>query len=166
MKLPHRPAAATSYGRRHILLGLAGVLGGGATIGQFRPVAAQNALPPIPQPNETTRASFMHRAFEMRELASRSGDQAFGGVVVLHGRIVGQAASAVIVRHDPTAHADIEAIRDAARRLGTRDLSGAELYVTSKPCPMCETAAYWANIARVYWGESATDAGAPRYPNC
>lgn len=159
----HSSSTSIRPQRRHVLLGLAGALGSALVA---RQAPAQTAASPIVQPAEATRDAFMRRAFEMREMATRSGDQAFGGVVVKAARIVGQAASAVIVRHDPTAHADIEAIRDAARRLGNGDLSGADLYVTSKPCPMCETAAYWAKIARVYWGESVTDAGAPRYPNC
>jgi tRNA(Arg) A34 adenosine deaminase TadA len=56
----------------------------------------------------------------------------------------------------------MEAIRDAARRLGTRDLSGCELYGTSRACPMCEAAAYWARIARMRYGEAITEGGAPR----
>jgi tRNA(Arg) A34 adenosine deaminase TadA len=56
----------------------------------------------------------------------------------------------------------MEAIRDAARRLGTRDLSGCELYGTSRACPMCEAAAYWARIARMRYGEAIADGGAPR----
>ncbi len=108
----------------------------------------------------------MARAQEMRELAVRSGDQGFGAVVVKGGRIVGQAPSRVITGNDPTAHAETEAIRDAARRLGTNDLAGAELYATSRPCPMCETAAYWARIARIYVGAEIAEAGPPRYGGC
>ncbi len=112
------------------------------------------------------KASFMARAQEMRDLASRNGDQAFGAVVVKDGTIVGQAPSRVVTAKDPTAHAETEAIRDAARRLGTNDLSGADLYATFRPCPMCETAAYWARISRIYVGEALSDHGAPRYSRC
>lgn len=161
----HSRAASMQPKRRDILCAFAGLVGG-ALIASSRPAPAQSNAPPIEQPSNATHAGFVRRAFEMRDLAIRGGDQAFGGVVVKDARIIGQAASAVIVRRDPTAHAGIEAIRDAARRLGSRNLSGAALYVTAKPCPMCETAAYWAQIARIYWGESATDAGAPRYPSC
>ena len=55
---------------------------------------------------------------------------------------------------------------DAARRLGTRDLSGCTLYSTSSPCRMCETAAYWANVARMYFGAGIVDGGRPRYDGC
>lgn len=116
----------------------------------------------IVQPAHPGPQAFMARAFELRELAIRRGDQPYGAVVVRDGRIVGEAASAVVVANDPTAHAEMEAIRDAARRLGTRDLSGCELYGTSRACPMCEAAAYWARIARMRYGEAIADGGAPR----
>lgn len=109
---------------------------------------------------------FMRRAAELRQQAIDSGDQSYGAVVVKQGRIVGEGPSRVVVGRDPTAHAEMEAIRDAARRLGTSDLSGCELYSTSRPCKMCETAAYWAGIARMYFGTEIRDAGAPKYPAC
>ena len=98
---------------------------------------------------------FARRALELREDAVRNGDQPYGAVVVKNGKIVGEAPSRVITNRDPTAHAEMEAIRDAARRLGTRDLSGCELYGSSPACRMCEAAAYWANIARLHPGERA-----------
>jgi tRNA(Arg) A34 adenosine deaminase TadA len=108
----------------------------------------------------------MARAFEMRRLAVERGDQAFGAVVVRNGQVVGDGVSAVLTSPDPTAHAEVQAIRDAARRLGTARLAGCELYATFRPCPMCESAAYWAGIERVYYGEAITDAGAPRLAGC
>jgi tRNA(Arg) A34 adenosine deaminase TadA len=98
----------------------------------------------------------------MRRLAVASGDQAFGAVVVKDGQVVGLGPSRVVVNNDPTAHAEMEAIRDACRRLGARDLSGGILYSTSRPCPMCEAAASWARIGRMINGPDAADAGAPR----
>ena len=112
------------------------------------------------------RKRFMAGAYEMRERAIASGDQAFGAVVVQGGRIVGEGVSAVLTTPDPTAHGEMQAIRDAARRLGTPKLAGCELYTTFRPCPMCETAAYWAGIERIFYGEAITDAGAPRYCRC
>lgn len=120
-------------------------------------------------PASTTAADrerFVARAIEMRRLAVARGDQAFGAVVVKDGKIVGEGASAVNTGPDPTAHGEVQAIRDAARRLGTPQLTGSELYTTFRPCPMCETAAYWAGIGRIYHGEAITDAGAPRFPRC
>jgi guanine deaminase len=108
------------------------------------------------------RQPFMQRAFELRRISVERGDQAYGAVVVRDGRIVGEGISAVITTPDPTAHAEMQAIRDAARRLNTRDLSGSELYGTSRACPMCEAGAYWAGIARMWYGEGVVDAGAPR----
>ena len=104
----------------------------------------------------------MERAFEMRRLAIERGDQPYGAVIVKWGRIVGEGVSAVLTDNDPTAHAEMQAIRDAARRLGTRDLSGCEMHGTSRACPMCEAGAYWARIARMYYGASIADGGAPR----
>jgi tRNA(Arg) A34 adenosine deaminase TadA len=87
-------------------------------------------------------------------------------VVVRDDRIVGEAPSAVVTTSDPTAHAEMEAIRDAARRLGRRDLSGCTIYASTQPCPMCEAAAAWAGIARVVHGADLVDAGAPRLGRC
>ena len=107
-------------------------------------------------------ASFMARAFALRDQASAAGDQAYGAVVVQNGRIVGEGPSRVVSATDPTAHAEIEAIRDAARRLGTRNLAGAVLYASSRPCPMCQAAAYWAGVGKYYFGSDLNDGGAPR----
>jgi len=112
------------------------------------------------------RERFMARAYEMRRRAVASGDQAFGAVVVKDGRVVGEGVSAVLTTPDPTAHGEMQAIRDAARRIGSAKLPGCELYTTFRPCPMCETAAYWAGIERIFYGEAVTDGGAPRYRSC
>lgn len=119
-------------------------------------------LAPIPQPAEPGRQAFIERAFEMRELAQDYGDQPYGAVIVRDGVIIGQSWSRVILDQDPTGHAEMAAIRDAARRLNSRDLSDAIIYSSSRPCPMCEAAAHWAGIARMIHGTSAQDAGAPQ----
>ncbi|HOS85995.1 MAG TPA: nucleoside deaminase [Burkholderiaceae bacterium] len=107
-------------------------------------------------------ASAMRRAEVLRDQALRAGDQGYGAVVLRGGEIVGEAPSRVVTAGDPTAHAEMEAIRDAARRLRTRDLSGCTLVSTSRPCRMCEAAAYWAGISRMVTGEALTDLGPPR----
>ncbi|MBL8350307.1 MAG: nucleoside deaminase [Burkholderiaceae bacterium] len=104
----------------------------------------------------------MRRAETLRDEALRGGDQPYGAVVLQGDRVVGAAPSRVVTTEDPTAHAEMEAIRDAARRLRTRDLSGCVLVSTSRPCRMCEAAAGWAGIARMVYGDALTDAGAPR----
>ena len=104
----------------------------------------------------------MRRAEALRDEAVAAGDQAFGAVVLRGDAVVGAAPSRVVTANDPTAHAEMEAIRDAARRLRTRNLSGCTLVSTSRPCRMCEAAAGWAGISRMVYGESLTDAGPPR----
>jgi tRNA(Arg) A34 adenosine deaminase TadA len=142
--------------RRGFIVGAAGLLLIPAARAQGRD------LPPIAQPESPTREAFMRRALEMRRISVERGDQAYGAVIVKDGRIVGEGISAVITANDPTAHAEMQGIRDAARRLGTRDLAGCEMYGTSRACPMCEAGAYWARVSRMYYGEGIADAGAPR----
>ena len=123
------------------------------------------ALPWLPGPalsTDTPLREAMRRAEALRDEALRAGDQPFGAVVLSGELIVGAAPSRVVVANDPTAHAEMEAIRDAARRLRTRELSGCVLVSTSRPCRMCEAAAGWAGISRMVYGEAMTDAGAPR----
>lgn len=103
----------------------------------------------------------MQRARALRDEAVRSGDQAYGAVVLRGAQIVGEAPSRVVTAGDPTAHAEMEAIRDAARRLRSRDLSGCVLVSTSRPCRMCEAAAGRARIERMVHGDALTDAGPP-----
>ncbi len=99
---------------------------------------------------------------QLRDEAARAGDQPYGAVVVKDGRIVGEAPSRVVTARDPTAHAEMEAIRDAARKLGTRHLSGCDLYGSSPACRMCEAAAYWAGIARLFHGAEAAGGRPPQ----
>lgn len=100
----------------------------------------------------------------MRDLAVTQGDRGYGAIVVhvASKKIVAQTPSRVVTNGDPSAHAEMEAIRDAARHLGLRDLSGHAMYSSSRPCPMCEAAAYWANLDALYFGRSATSGGAPK----
>lgn len=110
----------------------------------------------------TTLAQAMRRAIALRDEALQAGDQPYGAVVWRAGEVVGSAPSRVVTRTDPTAHAEMEAIRDAAQSLRTRDLAGCVLVSSSRPCRMCETAAMWAGISRMVYGESMTDGGAPK----
>lgn len=84
----------------------------------------------------------------------------FGAVIVKDGKIIGRGRNQVLLRHDPTCHAEIQAIRDACNRLSTHDLSGCILYTSCYPCPMCLSAAIWANIKTVRYGNTAADADA------
>ena len=84
----------------------------------------------------------------------------FGAIVVKNNKVIGKGRNMVLKNNDPTCHAEIEAIREACRNLGNYDLSGCELYASSYPCPMCLGAIIWANIKKVYYANSAEDAGA------
>ena len=75
----------------------------------------------------------------------------FGAVIVKNGQIVGRGNNKVLINNDPTAHAEVTAIRDASKNLNTYDLSGCVLYTTSEPCPMCMSATIWSNIKEVYY---------------
>ncbi len=82
----------------------------------------------------------------------------FGAVIVKDDKIVGKGHNRVLINHDPTCHAEIEAIRDACKNLNTHDLTGCTLYTSCYPCPMCLSAIIWANIKKVYYGNTAKDA--------
>ena len=82
----------------------------------------------------------------------------FGACIVKDGKIIGKGINRVIKNNDPTAHAEIVAIRDACKKLETHDLSGCELYTSCYPCPMCLSAIIWANIKKVYYANTKEDA--------
>jgi tRNA(Arg) A34 adenosine deaminase TadA len=82
----------------------------------------------------------------------------FGCVIVKNGEVIASAANSVNKDNDPTAHAEVNAIRQACKKLKQADLKGAILYTSAEPCPMCLSAIYWANISEVYYGNTRTDA--------
>lgn len=84
--------------------------------------------------------------------------QPFGAVVVKDGKVIAKSANKVIAHNDPTAHAEVAAIRLACKKLKTFDLAGAVMYTSCEPCPMCLSAIYWANISRIYYSNSRQDA--------
>jgi guanine deaminase len=102
---------------------------------------------------------FLRRAIELAtENVERGRGGPFGAVVVRDGEIVGESANSVTATNDPTAHAEVNAIRAAARALGTFTLAGCELYTSCEPCPMCLAAAYWAHMDAIYFGACSEDA--------
>jgi len=102
---------------------------------------------------------FLRRAIELAATQSADGVFGpFGAVVVRDGEVVGDGWNQVVVTHDPTAHAEVVAIRDAARRLETHNLRGCVLYSSCEPCPLCLAAAYWAGMERVVFAASSSDA--------
>jgi len=102
---------------------------------------------------------FLRRAIALatRNVLSGAGGP-FGAVIVREGRVVGEGVNTVTATLDPTAHAEVNAIRAAAKALGTFTLAGCALYTSCEPCPMCYSAAHWARMERVYYGASAADA--------
>ena len=103
---------------------------------------------------------FMQMADELakQNLLTNNGGP-FGAVVIKDNTVVGIGNNHVLVNNDPTAHAEVIAIRDACKNLNTYDLSGCELYTNCYPCPMCLSAIIWANIKTVYYGNTKEDAG-------
>lgn len=107
----------------------------------------------------TTPNAFMARAIalSLENVQQRAGGP-FAAVVIKDGKIIAEGANAVTATNDPTAHAEILAIREACRKLQSFDLQGCEIYTSCEPCPMCLGAIYWARPARVYFANSAADA--------
>lgn len=104
---------------------------------------------------------YMKAADELaRENLKTNAGGPFGAVVVKDGEIVGRGSNHVLANNDPTAHAEVMAIRDACKNLGTYDLSDCEIYTTCYPCPMCLSAIIWANVKKAYYGNSKEDAAA------
>lgn len=102
---------------------------------------------------------FMSRAIELAaENAGSVTGGPFGAVIVKNGEIVAAQSNKVTVDIDPTAHAEVNAIREACKVLGTFDLSGCILYSSCEPCPMCLSAAYWAHIDKIYYAADRYDA--------
>ena len=104
--------------------------------------------------------AFMRLAVDVCRRGIDAGQTPFGAVVVRDGRVVAEAHNTVWRDLDPTAHAEVNAIRLACRGLATIDLGGATLYTTCEPCPMCLAASHWSRLDRVYYGASIADAAA------
>lgn len=100
----------------------------------------------------------MQRAIELAIENVRAGGGPFGCVVVKDGRIIAEGANSVTATNDPTAHAEVVAIRKACAALGSFQLDGCEIYTSCLPCPMCLGAIYWARPARVYYASNDRDA--------
>lgn len=101
---------------------------------------------------------FMREAIRLADESVRRGGGPFGAVIVKDGEIVAGSANSVTIDCDPTAHAEVNTIREACRRLGTFDLTGCTIYTSCEPCPMCLGAIYWAHISRIFYGNTRKDA--------
>lgn len=115
---------------------------------------------PPPPINTMSDSDFMQVALDLAQQAATAGEVPVGAIVVKDGEIIGRGSNAPITTHDPTAHAEIRAMRDAAQRIGNYRLVGCTLYVTLEPCAMCSGAIQHARIARLVYGASDPKTGA------
>ena len=101
---------------------------------------------------------FMREAIRLADESVSRGGGPFGAVIVKDGEIIAKSANSVTIDNDPTAHAEVNTIRQACRNLGTFDLSGCVIYTSCEPCPMCLGAIYWSHLDAVYYGNDRKDA--------
>lgn len=108
------------------------------------------------------KIDFMREAVHLSAENVKNGGGPFGAVIVKDGEIIATGVNRVTANNDPTAHAEVSAIRAAGQKLGTFDLSGCDIYTSCEPCPMCLGAIYWAHLDRMYYAcnkDDAADAG-------
>lgn len=153
-----------------------GELGGVITPQRHTPQAVmkkdhQRMIPPSRDPLDVQRTgthfqiiivpvntAFLERAIELAVENARAGGGPFGAVIVRDGKILAEGVNMVISTNDPTAHAEVTAIRNASRVLGAFHMPGCEIYSSCEPCPMCLGAIYWAHLDRVYFGATQREA--------
>src|SRR5574344_2605735 len=105
-----------------------------------------------------TKEELMRKAIELSEENVANGGGPFGAVIARDGEIIATGVNRVTANCDPTAHAEVSAIRAATSQLNTFNLSGYEIYTSCEPCPMCLGAIYWARLDKIYYGNTKTDA--------
>ncbi len=110
--------------------------------------------------NDMEKEEYMREAIRMATKNVAEGGGPFGAIIVKDGKVIGRGVNRVTAENDPTAHAEVRAIRDAAKGLSTFDLSGSEIYTSCEPCPMCLGAIYWAHISKIFYGNTKADAAA------
>lgn len=105
-----------------------------------------------------TKEDLMRKAISLSEENIVNGGGPFGAVIVRNGEIIATGVNRVTANNDPTAHAEVSAIRCACQKLNTFNLSDCEIYTSCEPCPMCLGAIYWARLHHIYYGNNKTDA--------
>lgn len=105
-----------------------------------------------------TKEELMRKAIELSKDNIENGGGPFGAVIAKDGKIIATGVNRVTASCDPTAHAEVSAIRSAANQLGTFDLSGYDIYTSCEPCPMCLGAIYWARLDKMYYANNKADA--------
>ena len=106
----------------------------------------------------TLKNNFMLRAIELSVNSANNAGGPFGCVIVKDNKIIAEGSNQVTSSNDPTAHAEIVAIRDACQKLNTFNLSGSDLYSSCEPCPMCLSAIYWSHIDNIFYANTRDDA--------
>lgn len=106
---------------------------------------------------------FMNMAAELAEKNIDEGGGPFGAVIVRDGEVIATGVNRVTANNDPTAHAEVNAIRNACSKEQTFNLSGCVVYTSCEPCPMCLSALYWAGVSRIYYGNTQEDASAIKF---
>ena len=102
--------------------------------------------------------NFMLRAIELSMISLKEDGGPFGCVIVKNNEIISEGFNEVTNKNDPTAHAEIVAIRDACKKLNTFNLKGTQMFTSCEPCPMCLSAIYWSHIDKIYYGNNRKDA--------
>jgi len=102
--------------------------------------------------------NIMREAIKLANDNIKKGGGPFAAIIIKDGQIIAHGTNQVTNNNDPTAHAEVEAIRNAAKKLNSFDLTECEIYTTCEPCPMCFGAIYWAKISKVYYGNTKEDA--------
>ncbi len=123
--------------------------------------SANNQKPSLAQeqyPFTEDDYKYMEMAAKIAEENVESGGGPFGAVIVRDGQVLSTGANRVTANNDPTAHAEVMAIRSACQSLGTFNLRGATIYSSCEPCPMCLSALYWAGVDRIFYGNTQHDA--------
>ena len=103
---------------------------------------------------------FMQMAIDLSVASVARGGGPFGAVIVREGEVVATGTNCVTAKNDPTAHAEVSAIREACAKLGSFKLEGCTVYSSCEPCPMCLSALYWAGVERIFYGNTKQDAQA------
>ena len=106
----------------------------------------------------TSKNNFMLRAIELSIKSANGSGGPFGCVIVKDDKIIAEGSNKVTFSNDPTAHAEIVAIREACKKLNTFNLSGCDLYASCEPCPMCLSAIYWSHVNNIFYANTREDA--------
>lgn len=105
-----------------------------------------------------TKEELMRKAIELSIKSVSNGGGPFGAIIARKGEIIAEGSNGVTIYNDPTAHAEVTAIRKACEKLGSFDLTGCEIYTSCEPCPMCLGAIYWAHLDKIYYANDRKDA--------